>query len=172
METSTERGGFFAREETHKFIPKNEIVGQANPFSCVAAVCRMILKKYGDDEPEAYLRNAFDIKEEGASIKVIAEFLKTRRILQRAMIAHRFRFRDDLSFEELEEYVQKDLTVVSIRTLKNAHAVVIERIFDDEVFILDPLPEMQGSAYYVRKEIFLPYWFLPNSETGLAVVLE
>lgn len=160
--------GFFARFETSPYRPSGIVLGQFYDDSCVAACCRMLLHDSAEDVSEAELRA--DLQTDGGSyLSAVPETLRQFGLLAGYVYHY------DLSLAELRAAVAKGPAIVAVKHLPDdddAHALVIDRIAREYVYVRDPLPEGAGSAYRVTAEAFLRVWLRSESGTGRAAVVE
>lgn len=157
--------GFFAKAETQPYQPLGSVTGQFYDDSCVAACCRMLLRDAVGDVAEAVLRNALQT-EQGAYLSAVPAVLWRYRLPG-------YVYRPALTLDELQTATAQRPALVTVKHRFDAvdsHALVIDRITAQAVFIRDPLPEGAGSAYHVAMETFLNVW-LREDGTGRAVVV-
>lgn len=109
---------------------------------------------------ESALRAALDIDEEGAVIRKIPELLRV------CGLAMDFRYEATLTVDDLRQALQQGTAIAIVRKtpLDDAHALLLDKLVVDEVFIRDPLPQGTGSTYAVSLPTFLTVW--QNSQTG------
>jgi ABC-type bacteriocin/lantibiotic exporter with double-glycine peptidase domain len=167
MKTEKSRGeGFFVAEETLPYKPRGELIGQMTDESCVAAVCRILLQQFGEDEPEAYLRNALSVDRLGAFLSRVPD------VIENYQLSVTYIYRNDLTLEELKAATQKGFAAVNVGFVERGfHSLVIEGFEEEFVLIRDPLPPVRGSAYKVRLEIFIAAWLSEDTQRGIGVVI-
>ena len=141
-------------------------MGQVHDDSCVAACVRMLVADEGIEQPEAYLRDLLKT-EKGTFLSRVPDVLQTLRLSQR------FIYRRDLQFTELQRATEQGAAIAYLAKLdeETGHAVIVETITDEWVFIRDPLPAGTGRSYRVRIADFLKNWLIENSDRGRAVIV-
>jgi predicted double-glycine peptidase len=119
------------------------------------------------DDPnysEAVLRAIFQTDEQGSIIARIPE------VLQTSGVKKSFVNKMDLTFEQLREYLKREVAIAVLRAPGNIHVVIVEQVTASAVAMRDPLPPGRGSAYEVALTDFLAVW--EKSGQGSAVVIE
>ena len=165
--------GFFAAFETGGYLPAGCLLGQETPDSCAAACCRMLLVDYltnasGNYEfAESFLRDALKTSLKGTSLTIIAD------VLDDLGMPLRYVYREKLSLTELLRAVQRAPAVSFIKAENDDdyHAVLVDRITDEAVYLRDPLPTGRGTAYRIALSLFLTYWLTPGTQCGHAVAV-
>lgn len=156
---------FFNETEQKPYSSPFIIIAQFNQDSCVAACARMILSEFGIEQPESWLSAALETQG-GALLSKLSKVLNEDFALPR-----RYEWRNDLTFEDLKRAAEKARAVVSVKRKGDdfGHALVIDRIINNEVRLRDPLPIGQGKSYAVAFDKFLEVW-LRNEQTGMGVI--
>ncbi|MEK7830668.1 MAG: hypothetical protein AAB401_06245 [Acidobacteriota bacterium] len=157
--------GFFAKTETHAYQSPGSVIGQFYDDSCVAACCRMLLCDDAGDVAEAVLRSALQT-EQGAYLSAVPAVLWRFRLPG-------YVYRSRLALVELQTATEQRPALVTVKHRfddVDTHALLVDRITSQSVFLRDPLPEGIGSAYCVSLETFLNVW-LRDSGTGRAVIV-
>ncbi|MGH9844887.1 MAG: hypothetical protein ACREEM_39730 [Blastocatellia bacterium] len=149
------------------------MLGQATDDSCVPACVRMLLldnfpEKAGDYLfSESFLRMDFETEREGSVITRIPEVLRQRGLTRPYL------YQTDLAVDDLRGSLARGFAIAIVRTLlpREAHAVIVEELTDDEVAVRDPLPQGKGSAYRIPLTEFLHFWLSAETQCGSAVVV-
>jgi len=161
--------GFFATVETRPYQTVNPVSGQLKDDSCVAACLLTLLRDQGrEDVYEAMLRAALDTQGEGALLS------DAPRALRELGSAVAYRYREDLTLDDLKRATAKGPAIVALRRREmGSHALLVDGIEGDAyILIRDPLPELIGSAYKVAVKTFLNAWFLEKFGRGRGLVVE
>lgn len=166
------KGSFFADKEIWPYSPKGILRAQANKTACVPAVCRMLIfdrfPELEDDInfSESYLRHFLNTDAEGS---LIADILTVLRLAQ----IEDYEYRNDLSFDDLRAAVMRGSAVVSVyrKATEAGHVLIVEEIAAEHLAVRDPLPDNQGSAYWVRQTDFLAVWLSPKTQRGIGVIV-
>jgi ABC-type bacteriocin/lantibiotic exporter with double-glycine peptidase domain len=159
------RGGFFAKEKTFPYLSAKGVIGQLTDDSCVAAVCRMLLIESGVEIPEAFLRVRLNVQNDGSNLSAVVDILSEETGIL-------YEFRSNLTFEELKRALLFGSVAVNVRAEhNNIHALLIEKIADNFVYIRDSIPLGQGSMYKISQDVFLRHWFSVD-EKGVGIVLK
>lgn len=158
--------GFFAAIETKPYDSPGTILGQIHPDSCVAACCRMALSDEGLQIGEAFIRAALISDEQGSLLSSVPSAL-----LQFGLTGD-YIYQANLTVAELQNYVLNKPAVVFLKMPKMmaGHAVIVDRMDGEWVFIRDPWPLASGSAYCVSLADFESAWLINDWKTGRAVV--
>lgn len=152
--------------KTKAYDPLATVIGQIHPDSCVAACCRMLLSDEGLWVGEAFIRAVLISDDQGSLLSSAPSAL-----LQFGLTGD-YIYRANLTVAELQAHVRNKPAVAFLKMTKAmaGHAVIVDRIDGDWVFIRDPWPLASGSAYCVRLADFETVWLLNDGKTGRAVV--
>ncbi|MCI0488779.1 MAG: hypothetical protein L0229_19485 [Blastocatellia bacterium] len=130
----------------------------------------MLLRDQGREEVyEAMLRTSLNIRGEGGLISDVPDVL--RRFGSRL----NYRYRDDLSVEDLQAATLKGAALVGLKFKggRGSHALLVDGIENDAyVLIRDPLPRGEGSAYKISLTSFLKSWRAKRAGIGRGVIVE
>ena len=109
----------------------------------------------------------FETERDGSLITRIPEILRQRG-LTRPYLYH-----TDLTVDDLRGSLARGFAIAIVRTLppREAHAVIVEELTDDEVAVRDPLPQGEGPAYRIPLTEFLHFWRSAERQFGSAVVV-
>ncbi|WP_394674821.1 cysteine peptidase family C39 domain-containing protein [uncultured Chryseobacterium sp.] len=138
-----------------KWITTVKIFGQSTDYTCAATSLRMVLDDRGIIKSEEYLASALKTDKEGASILNIPKALYNSYLEEVVTIAE-----SKITLPKLLEKLEDgDKAIISIGTEEfNGHAVVLEKVENETVFLRDPLPMNQGASYSIKlddlKQIF------------------
>ena len=165
--------GFFAAFETQAYLPSGCLLGQETPDSCAAACGRMLLMDYLADArgnyefAESFLRDALKTGLRGTSLPRIAG------ALVKFGMPLPYVYRKELSLAEFARAVRRAPVISFIKAENDDdyHAVLVDRITDEAVYLRDPLPQGCGSAYRIALSVFLTYWLNPETQCGHAVAV-
>jgi RHS repeat-associated protein len=132
-------GGVFSADQKYPYDPREAVVGQVNEASCADAACRMLASTAGSTITRE-LR-------EGASIEEMRSALIDSSVPVMRTTARRA--------GDLREYLRRGPVIVGLPVgMYSRHAIVIDSIDNDMVYIRDPLPTPRGSAYAVSIDTF------------------
>ncbi len=134
------RGGASGPSGDRGLYDADGLKGQMQPYSCVAAACSMV-----GGWPEAYWRTAADTAIDGTQLSDAARALNDQGIPSI--------YRTDLSISDLAAATIRPSIVAG-----NGHAVVVDGVSGGRVFIRDPWPVGEGSAYTVSISDFSEWW--------------
>ncbi len=165
--------GFFAAVDTQPYQSHGILLGQETEYSCVAACCRMLLF---DQVPgaendylvsESFLRTALQTNYRGSTVAQIPDVMRDHGS------PLRYVYRKNLTIDDLQAAVEffPAVALVSNREAGEYHAVIVDGVNDESVWIRDPLPESTGSAYSLAQAIFLTAWINESTNCGYAVVV-
>jgi len=123
------------------YEPDGPILGQMQSYSCAAASCAMVA-----GGPEAFWRTMAGTNTDGTAMSGVESALR-----EAGFVAERF---EGLSLSDLSIATQNGPAIVG----GNGHAVVVDLVADNVVYIRDPLPLGDGSAYSVPSAVFDDWW--------------
>jgi len=134
-----------------RWISENKVFGQSMDYTCVSTSLRMVLDDKGIIKSEKYLASALNTTTDGARIQDIPEALYNSYLDEIVVIAE-----NRITFPKLLEKLEDgDKAIVSVWTDEfKGHAVVIEKVEAEKVFLRDPLPMNQGTSYSMKIEDF------------------
>jgi ABC-type bacteriocin/lantibiotic exporter with double-glycine peptidase domain len=173
MKRQRVRGGIFAANSTAPYLPRGVLLGQQRPESCVPACCRMLLFDFlpdarGDHHySESSLRSTFHTNEQGSSLAMIVDVLRSNSI------PLPYRYSHDVTAQHLQAATRTHPAVVIVRKrgYPGGHALIVDGMDEASVLLRDPLPESEGSAYALPLSDFLLAWLNPQSGCGTAVLV-
>jgi len=152
---------FFGNTEftLQKYLPKGKVLGQTKDNTCVANSLRMILDDVDITRTEKYLESALKTESDGVSIFKIPKTLSDMRIDNIETIIRGINKKDKTVFGNLVNQFKNSDNIKAIVSVKNydlniQHAIIIDKIKEGKVFIRDPLPLHQGSAYSINLNDF------------------
>jgi ABC-type bacteriocin/lantibiotic exporter with double-glycine peptidase domain len=127
---------------------------QLHGGSCVAACARMLLKDFGVEQPEAYIRAAIGVDAlEGGYLSNVPAGLKDLEFPREA------RYHERLTLPELRWHTATNAALVGVKLEGYGfHALVVDGFEGDDVRLRDPLPVGTGSSYKVGQEYFCEAW--------------
>ncbi len=131
------------------------VSGQTKGYTCVANSLRMVLSDLGKIEFEDSLALALKTDKNGAHITDIPKAVESLGIQDVVMEVHRSH--KGVTVSTLEKALKNGerSAVVSVYNKDfGGHAIVVDRIYDGQVFIRDPMPLNQGSSYRVSVDDF------------------
>lgn len=142
---------FFDEAEQKPYFSPFPVIAQFNEDSCVAACARMILAEFDIEQPESWVASAL-ATQGGALLSKLPKVLNEDFALPR-----KYEWRNNLSFEDLVQGTERARAVVSVKRKGEdfGHALVIDRIINEEVRLRDPLPIGLGRSYAVTVDTFL-----------------
>lgn len=157
---------FFEGKHQKQYASPFSKFGQSNKDSCVAASVKMLLNDADIQESESYIASALETRG-GAYLS------KVPQVLTIFGLKTNFVWKNDLTFEQLKESLQQNISIVSIirEDADFGHALVIDAIIDGDVRFRDPLPVGQGKSYAVSIEKFKEVWLRENNK-GIGVVYD
>lgn len=165
------KGSFFADKETLPYTAKGTIRAQAIESGCVPAVCRMLIfDRFPDLEDdinfsESYLRHFLNTDATGSAVFDIPAALRLAGI-------DNYEYRSDLTFEQLQEAVERGFVVVNVRGERAGwHVLIVEEITAEHVAIRDSLPANEGSAYLIGRADFQAVWLTRKTHRGSGVIV-
>ncbi|SHE66177.1 cysteine peptidase family C39 domain-containing protein [Chryseobacterium sp. OV279] len=134
-----------------RWISENKVFGQSMDYTCVSTSLRMVLDDKGIIKSEKYLASALNTTTDGARIQDIPEALYNSYLDEIVVTAE-----NRITFPKLLEKLEDgDKAIVSVWTDKfKGHAVVLEKVEAEKVFLRDPLPMNQGTSYSMKIEDF------------------
>jgi|GEM_PF-1956536 len=134
------------------------VLGQTEEYTCVANTLRMVLDDLGAIRSEKFLENALGTTRDGANILDIPNALKNDRIEGLKFISRGGPKDKNITFNTLLKQfkrIENKKIIVSVRGEDiGAHAVVVDKIEDNRIFLRDPLPLNQGSSYSITIDEF------------------
>lgn len=114
-------------------MPKPPYFRQTYPFSCVPTCLKMVLAGLDFEKSEAELRSLCECDETGTS---------PSNLVKAAIECGFSAYKANLTFEELEDLIRQNINlIVFTRVSENvnySHAVVVYKIAEENVFVLDP----------------------------------
>jgi hypothetical protein len=157
---------FFEFIKQKPYQTEFELIGQSHKDSCLAAVIKMLLSDFRISQPEAYISSVLEMKD-GAYLS------KVPSVLSEFGLDLNFKWRTNLTFEELKTAVINQRAIVSVKRVRTnfGHALIIDAIIDGEVRLRDPLPLGIGRSYAVSIEDFKNFW-LRNDGLGIGVIYD
>ena len=160
------RGWFFIQAQIFAYRPTGVVYGQGAQDSCLAAGCRMLLRDYGVELAEAYLRDALRL-DQGSYLSQVPA------LLQAFKTGQDFVYCDDLTLDDLKLAVRLGSALVFVKEGKGfaGHALLVDEINESRVAIRDPLPLGMGKAYRVSVTDFVRVWLRPHNLLGRAVII-
>ena len=145
---STNKAIFEAGDiQLNQYTSEHHIYGQSEDYTCVATSLRMILADKGIYREENELANTLGTTTYGASIMRIPNALSDMGINTKAVA------KVGINLNEISN--SKNPTIVSVHIPgKGAHAVIVDKIENGQVYIRDPLPKGVGTSYSISDKQF------------------
>ena len=158
-------GWFFIQARIFDYVPVGAVFGQGAQDSCVAACCRMLLHDSGIETAESYLRAALKL-DQGSYLSQVPDVLRDFEAKQE------FVYRNDLTLDDLRDVVRSSPAMAFVKRASDraGHALLVDAISEDQVFLRDPLPLGSGKAYRVSVSDFVQVWLRPRNLLGRAVI--
>ncbi len=134
-----------------RWLSESKVFGQSKDYTCASTSLRMVLDDKGIIKSEEYLAKALNTDKNGASILDIPEALHNSYLDDVTALAE-----GNVKFIKLLEKLEVgDRAIVSLWTNEfKGHAVVLEKVENEKVFLRDPLPMNQGASYTMKVEDF------------------
>ncbi|HEU4327339.1 MAG TPA: RHS repeat-associated core domain-containing protein [Roseiflexaceae bacterium] len=146
--------GFFKENLKGIYQAPGHVYGQNYGDTCVPTGCRMILADQGvfyRDEVELALL----MKSQKGGIRLSDAVTVFNQKLQPTGVKYEFK---GLTFDDLKASLKRGPAIVGIVTVDSGHAVVVDRIDGNLVYIRDPDPVKKGSSFTVPIQHFLELW--------------
>ncbi|WP_185289992.1 cysteine peptidase family C39 domain-containing protein [Chryseobacterium lactis] len=138
--------------KTEEWLAESKIFGQSTDHTCAATSLKMAMDDKGFILGEDYLAGLLDTNKDGASILDIPKLFDEKLYYyDMTTIAE-----GEIKFSKLLEKLEDgDKAIVSLRIDEfKGHAVVLEKVENEKVFLRDPLPMNQGTSYSMKIEDF------------------
>lgn len=139
-----------------KEVTLKKVIGQQESYTCVPASLKMVLSDRKLHYSEEYLATALGTTTTGTSIFDIPDALK-KIYLDDITTISRGGKRDNITLGTLEKFLSKENrhAIVSVHHRDfGSHAIVVDKIKAERIFIRDPLPLGTGSCYSMSLKDF------------------
>ena len=98
---------------------------------------------------------------------------KIPSVLRDFGVKENYEFLELESIDELTKFLTQHSAILAVKVAdyEELHVVLVDIVFENFVYVRDPLPEGKGQAYRIRSEDFTSAWIQKKLGKGLAIVV-
>jgi RHS repeat-associated protein len=159
-------GGYFYDHQKGSYDANGTVYGQVYRNTCVPATCQMILADKGIESDLVVLAKLMKVKKDGTPLSMAEGPMNT--YLTGTGVRYKY---VEPTFSQLRQFSREGPVIVGVRAPDApdehiGHAIIVDGIDSNRVYLRDSLPETRGTSYSVSIQDFLVYW------KGIALVID